>query len=62
MPLLLCLQKLQGKGDGEWRKKEKKKVSLHRFSANQKIVSSWKNVFCHPIAQVINYRLLPGTF
>ena len=38
-------------------------VSLHRFSANQKIVSSWKKyVFCRPIARAINYRLLPGTF
>ena len=37
MPPLLQLQKLPGKGDGGW-----KKVSLHRFGADQKIASSWK--------------------
>ena len=39
MPLLLCLQKLQGKGDGGW-----KKVSLHCFLADQKIMSAWRNM------------------
>ena len=38
MPPLLQLQKSQGKGDGGW-----KKVSLRRFSADQKIVE--KNAF-----------------
>ena len=36
MPPLLQLQKLLGKGDGGW-----KKVSLHHFSADQKIAISW---------------------
>ena len=39
MPPLLQLQKLQGKGDGGW-----KKVSLHHFLADQKSASSWKKM------------------
>ena len=58
MPPLLQLQKLLGKGDGEW-----KKVSLHRSLADQKITSSWKKcVLGHPIAQATSYCLLPDTF
>ena len=39
------------------------KVSLHRFSADQKIASSWKKwVLGHPIAQATSYCLLPDTF
>ena len=48
----------RGKGDGGW-----KKVSLHCFSADQKIVSSWKKcVLGHPIARATSYCLLPDTF
>ena len=46
MPLLLCMQKLQRKGDGGWGK-----VSLHLFSADEEIMIAWKKcVFWHPIA------------
>ena len=39
---MLQLQKLPGKGDGGWGKK----VSLHRFLADQKIAISWgENAF-----------------
>ena len=55
MPPLLQLQKLPGKGDGGW-----KKVSLHRFLADQKIASLWKKcVWGHPIARATSYCLLP---
>ena len=62
---LLQLQKLPGKGDGGWKwhhccscknyhgkgMEGGKKVSLHRFLADQKITSSWKKcVLGHPIA------------
>ena len=58
MPSLLQLQKLLGEGDGG-----RKKVSLHRFLADQKIVSSWKKcVLGHPIARATSYCLLPDTF
>ena len=52
-------KKYQGKGmEGG------KKVSLHRFSANQKVASLWKIkcVLGHPIAWVTSYCLLPDTF
>ena len=70
MPILSRLQKLQGKGDGEWRRKKRKKVSLHRFSAEQKIASSWekqtktKQTFWGVlyIARATSYCLLPDTF
>ena len=40
-----------------------KKVSWHRFSADQKIASSWKKcVLGHPIARATSYCLLPDTF
>ena len=40
-----------------------KKVSLHCFLADQKIVSSWKKCFWgHPIAQATSYCWLPDTF
>ena len=40
-----------------------KKVSLHRFLADQKIASSWKKcVLGHPIARATGYCLLPDTF
>ena len=40
-----------------------KKVSLHRFLADQKIASSWKIcVLGHPIARATGYCLLPDTF
>ena len=39
------------------------KVSLHHFSPDQKIASSWKKcILGHPIAQATSYCLLPGTF
>ena len=38
MPSLLHLQKLTGKGDGEW---GGEKVPLRRFLADQKIAISW---------------------
>ena len=58
MPLLLQLEKVPGKGDGGW-----KKVSLHRFLADQKIATSWKIcVLGNPIAQATSYCLLPDTF
>ena len=42
---------------------EKKEVSLHRFSADQKIASSWKKcVMGHPMARATSYCLLPDTF
>ena len=60
MPLLLCLQKLQGKGDGGW-----KKVFLHHFFS----LHAWsetnlcENAFMgHPIAGAKSYCLLPDTF
>ena len=58
MPPLLQLQKLPGNGmDGG------KKVSLRRFFADEKIVSSWeKCVLWHPIARATSYCLLPDTF
>ena len=41
----------------------RKKVSLHRFLADQKIASSWKKcVLGHPIAQATSYCLLSDTF
>ena len=41
-----------------------KKVSLHRFLADQKIASSWgkKCALGHPIARATNYCLLTDTF
>jgi len=39
MPVLLCLQELQGKDDGGW-----KKVSLHHFPADRKITIAWKKM------------------
>ena len=67
MPLLLRLQKSQGKGGGGW-----EKWYLHRFSADQKILSSWKNafffclffcfLFLYPIARATSFCLLPDTF
>ena len=44
---------------------EKKEVSLHRFSADQKIASSWRKKKCvlgHSIARATSYCLLPDTF
>ena len=49
MPLLLYLQKLQGRGEGEWGGGGGggEEVSLRRFGADQKIASSKKKcVFC----------------
>ena len=70
MPPLLHLQKLPGKGDGEWGGggggggggEEEKKVPLRRFLADQKIAILWgkKCVLGHPIAK--SYCLLPDTF
>ena len=57
MPLLLCLQELQGEvtEDG-------KTVSLHCFPADQKIVNAWKKcILEHPIAQATRSCLLPDT-
>ena len=40
-----------------------KKVSLHRFSADQKIAISWKKcILGHPTARATSYCLLPDTF
>ena len=40
-----------------------KKMSLHRFLADQKIMSSWKKcVLGHPVAWATSYCLLPDTF
>ena len=39
MALGVCLQELQGKGDGG-----RKKVSLHRFLVDQKVASAWKEI------------------
>ena len=40
-----------------------KKVSLHRFLADQKIVISWKKyILGHPIVWATSYCLLPDTF
>ena len=57
MLILLQLQKLLWKeGEGG------KKMSLRRFLADQKILSSWKKcVLGHPIARAISYCLLPDT-
>ena len=45
MPPVLQLQIFPGKGDGGW-----KKVSLHHFLADQKIVSLWKKcILGHPV-------------
>ena len=53
MPILLQLQKLPWKGDGGW-----KKVSLHRFLADQKIVSLQKKcVLGHLIARATKMPL-----
>ena len=59
MPALLQLQKLPGKGmEGG-----KKEVYLRRFSADQKITSSWKKcALGYPIARATSYCLLPDTF
>ena len=41
----------------------RKKVSLRRFLADQKIASSWKiYVLGHPILRETSYCLLPDTF
>ena len=53
MPLLLRLQKVQGKSGGEG-----KEASLHRFSANQKIASSWKTYVFLPSYSTSNKLLL----
>ena len=59
MPALLQLQKILGNGDGGW----KKKGSLRRFLADQKIASSWKKCgLVHPTARATRYCLLPDTF
>ena len=59
MPILLRLQELQGKGDGGWGKK----VSLHRFLADQKIANAWRKfAYWHPLALAASSCLLPDTF
>ena len=57
--MLPQLQKLPGKGDGEWGKK----CLLHRFGADpaedRSFVEKKKNVLGRPIARATSYCLLP---
>ena len=64
MLLLLCLQELRGKRDGRWGEKKRKKVSLRRLTADQKIASSSRKKKCLLVsrARVISYCLFPDTF
>ena len=64
MLLLLCLQELRGKRDGGWGEKRRKKVSLRRLTADQKIASSSRKKKCLLVskARVISYCLFPDTF
>ena len=61
MPLLLYLQNLQGKGDGQMEKKKKCFTSFWGWPEDCKFVGG-KMRFWHPIARATIYCLLPDTF